>query len=143
MDIEKAKPSKGGDAKPWIQAAKVWTARLPKCEKCILILVLLGFSVLCGHQNALANILSWTISSEQTLGYRIYYGENCNDLRSFINVGNVFQYSLNSMPLEENKSYCFAVKAYNNSEESPFSNSVCWTTSDNTPPLPPVDIIAK
>jgi hypothetical protein len=143
MDIEKAKPSKGGDAKPWAQATKVWTARLPKCKKSILLLLLLIFSVLGGPQNTLANNLSWTVSSGQALGYRIYYGENCNDLRNYINVGNVYQHSLNSMPLNENKSYCFAVKAYNKLEESPFSNSVTWTASDNTPPSPPIEVKAQ
>jgi len=143
MEIEKAKPSKGGDAKPWVHFANVRIARLPKFKSLFLSFLLLTFTVLGGNDQVLAGMLSWTESSGLATGYRIYYGESCNDLRNSIDVGNVRQYSLNVIPLNETKSYCLAVKAYNNSQESPFSNSVLWTASDNTPPSPPIEVKAQ
>lgn len=144
MDIEKAKPSKGGDAKPWVQLTNVRIARLPKARSFLFAFLLLFIlPVLSVNDQAFSGMLSWTEDSGQATGYRIHYGESCNDLKSFIDVGNVSQYSINSMPLIENKSYCLSVKAYNKSTESPFSNTVYWTSSDNTPPLPPMEVRAQ
>jgi hypothetical protein len=144
MDIEKAKPSKGGDAKPWVQLANVRIARLPKARLFLLtFLLLIILPVLWVNNQAFSGMLSWTIDSGGVTGYKIYYGESCNNLQSFIDVGNVTQYSINTLPLNENKSYCLAVKAYNKSIESPFSNKVPWTSSDNTPPAPPTEVRAQ
>jgi hypothetical protein len=143
MEIEKAKPSQGGDAKPRVHSAIDRTARLPKFKSFLFYFLLLTLTVFEGYNQAFAGVLSWTTDSGQVTGYRVYYGENCNDMRSFIDVGNVSQYFINTMPLIENKSYCFAVKAYNQSMESPFSNTVYWTSSDNTPPSPPSDVKAQ
>ena len=144
MDIEKAKPSKGGDAKPWVQIINMRIARLPKVKSlffAFLFLLTLPFFSL--NDQAFSGMLSWALDSGQATGYKIYFGENCNNLQTFIDVGNVSQYAINSMPLNENKSYCLAVKAYNQSIESPFSNTVNWTTSDNTPPSPPTEVKAQ
>ena len=143
MDIEKAKPSKGGDAKPWIHYVKARIARLPKAKSFLFSFLLLTLQFLSINDQAFSGMLSWTKDSGQAMGYRIHYGESCNDLKSFIDVGNVYQYSINSMPLDEDKSYCLAVKAYNKSIESPFSNTVYWTSSDNTPPSPPMEVRAQ
>ena len=143
MEIEKAKPSQGGDAKPWVHSAIFRTARLPKFKSFLFYFLLSTLTVFEGYNQAFAGVLTWTTDSGQVTGYRVYYGESCNDIRSFIDVGNVSQYSINTMPLNENKSYCFAVKAYNQSMESPFSNTVYWTSSDNTPPSPPSEVKAQ
>jgi hypothetical protein len=144
MDIEKAKPSKGGDAKPWVQLANVRIARLPKARLFLFaFLSIIIMPVFNLNDQAFPRMLTWTIDSGGVTGYKIYYGESCNNFQSFIDVGNVTQYSINTLPLSENKSYCLAVKAYNHSVESPFSNTVYWTTSDNTPPAPPTEVRAQ
>jgi hypothetical protein len=144
MDIEKAKPSKGGDAKPWVQLINIRIARLPKVKSLFFAFLFLTTLPFLGlNDQAFSGILSWTLDSGQATGYRIYFGESCNNLQTFIDVGDVSQYTLNNMPLSENKSYCFAVKAYNQSIESPFSNTVNWTTADNTPPSPPTEVKAQ
>jgi len=144
MEIEKAKPSKGGDAKPWVQLANVRIARLPKARLFLFaflsIIIMPVFNV---NDQAFSRMLTWTIDSGGVTGYKIYYGESCNNFQSFIDVGNVTQYSINTLPLNENKSYCLAVKAYNKSIESPYSNKVSWTSSDNTPPAPPIEVRAQ
>jgi hypothetical protein len=144
MEIEKAKPSKGGDAKPWVQLANVRTARLPKARLFIFaFILLLILPVLNVNDQAFSGMLSWTVDSGEVTGYKIYYGVSCDNLQSFIDVGNVSQYWIDSLPLNENKSYCLAVKAYNQSTVSPFSNKVSWTSSDNTPPSPPMEVRAQ
>ena len=144
MDIEKAKPSKGGDAKPWVQLTNVRIARLPKVKTLFFaFLFLLTLHFLSLNDQAFSGMLSWKLDSGQATGYKIYFGESCNDLQTFKDVGNVSQYAIDSMPLNENKSYCLAVKAYNQSTESPLSNTVNWNTSDNTPPAPPTEVRAQ
>jgi hypothetical protein len=144
MDIEKAKPSKGGDAKPWIQFPNARIARLPKVRSLFFaFLFLLTFPFLSLNDQAFSGMLTWTLDSGQATGYKIYFGENCNNLQNSIDVGNVSQYAIDTMPLNENQSYCLAVKAYNQSTESPLSNTVYWTASDNTPPAPPTEVKAE
>ena len=143
MEIEKAKPSKGGDAKPWVQHINVRIARLPKARSFIFAFLLFILPVLTVNGIAFSGMLSWTMDSGEVTGYKIYYGETCSNLKSFIDVGNVTQYWINTLPLNENKSYCLAVKAYNKSIESPLSNTVSWTSSDNTPPSPPMEVRAQ
>lgn len=143
MEIEKAKPSKGGDAKPWVQPVNVRTARLPKARSFIFAFLLFILPVLTVNGVAFSGMLSWTMDSGEVTGYKIYYGETCNNLQRFIDVGNVTRYWINTLPLNENKSYCLAVKAYNKSIESPLSNTVSWTSSDNTPPSPPMEVRAQ
>ncbi len=81
--------------------------------------------------------LSWDSVSGNVTGYRIWYGKAKDSHTSSKELGNVTEYSLNNLPLEEDVKYYFVVRAYNSGGESGDSNEVSWTAEDLTPPLPP------
>jgi len=56
-------------------------------------------------------------------GYKIYYGTSSGSYGTLINVGNVTNYTVDSL---SSGTWCFAVTAYDISEnESDYSNEVC------------------
>lgn len=87
--------------------------------------------------------LAWDPSTGDVQGYRLYYGTSASNYTNNVNVGNVTEYNIDSLPLQEGVTYYFAVKAYNAAGESAFSNQVSWTRGDTTPPDPPQGVSAK
>lgn len=87
-----------------------------------------------------ASQLTWDASSGVVTGYRIYYGTSSGVYSGMEEVGNVLQYPLSSLPLQEKTTYYLVVKAYNASGESAPSNEVTWYCPDSTPPAPPVNL---
>ena len=79
-------------------------------------------------------ILSWTASTGDVTGYKVYYGRDPGNYTSNIDVGNVTQYTISG--LEEGPTYYFVARAYNDAGESENSNEVSWSWSpvDNESP---------
>lgn len=71
--------------------------------------------------------LAWDSSSGNIDGYIIFYAEQSvlTNPSTQINAGNVVQYTVTN--LTPGHTYYFAVKAYNSSEQSPFSNEIFFT----------------
>lgn len=82
-------------------------------------------------------VLIWDASTGTVTGYRIYYGTSSGNYAGIEETGNVTQYPLSNLPLAEETSYYFVVKAYNNAGESDPSNEVTYYCPDSTPPVPP------
>jgi len=87
--------------------------------------------------------LVWDPSSGDVTGYRVYYGLSQGSHPNSESVGNVTEYPLSSLPLEENKTYYFVTRAYNGAGESGDSNEVSWHVPDMTAPLPPQGVTAE
>jgi hypothetical protein len=87
--------------------------------------------------------LAWDPSSGTVSGYRIYYGQSPGARTSSKEVGNVTQFPLSGLGLEEKKTYYFVTRAYNDVGESGDSNEVSWTVPDNTPPATPTGVTAR
>ncbi len=86
-----------------------------------------------------AATLSWKASSGEVDGYKIYYGTSSSPTTK-VTVGNVTSYSIDKLPLTENKKYFFCVSAFNDVGESKQSATVAYTPADSTPPFPPVGL---
>jgi hypothetical protein len=106
------------------------------------LLLLVGAALLCVAMgsSAAAATLMWDSGGGLTDGYKVYYGTSASDPSQTIDVGNVTQYSIDHLPLNENVEYFFGVSAYNVTGESPRSQSVSYTPADNTPPSPPAGL---
>ena len=87
-----------------------------------------------------AATLSWKASTGEVDGYKIYYGTDSVSPSNKVTVGNVTSYSIDKLPMVENKQYFFCVSAYNQVGESKQSASVAYTPADCTPPFPPVGL---
>lgn len=77
--------------------------------------------------------LKWDASiSEGVKGYEVYYGEGRNNYNfTPIDVGNVTEYTVRD--LTNNNKYYFAIKAYNSTIKSDYSNEVSATVSEPIP----------
>jgi hypothetical protein len=82
-------------------------------------------------------VLTWDASTGTLSGYRIYYGTSSGNYSGMEETGNVTQYSLSNLPLQEKTSYYFVVRAFNSAGESDPSNEVTYYCPDSTPPVPP------
>jgi len=100
----------------------------------ILLFGLFLFSSIFSSAHAGDVILSWSASSGDVTGYKIYYGTNPDDYTNNIDVGDVTQYQISG--LQEGITYYFVARAYNDSGESDSSNEVSWLWSpiDTEPP---------
>ena len=87
--------------------------------------------------------LAWDPSNGTVDGYNVYYGTSATNPTESVNVGNVTQYSIDSLPLSENVQYYFCVSAYNTTGESLPCAPVAYTPADTTPPTPPVGLVAE
>jgi hypothetical protein len=103
-----------------------------------LLIFLIGF-----YSNALGATLSWTASTGEVTGYRLYYGTSAGSYTKNVDVGNVVSYSTDPLLLTEGTLYYFAVTAYNSAGESGYSNEVSWAPADTTPPDPTEEFDAK
>ena len=100
-----------------------------------LLLVFAGF-----YHEAAAASLAWDPSGGVVTGYNVHYGTSPSNYANHVNVGNVTQYSLDNLPLQEGVLYYLAVTAYNTAGESGYSNYVTWRPGDTTPPSPPAGL---
>ncbi len=89
-----------------------------------------------------AATLVWDASTGTVDGYKVYYGTSATNPSESVNVGNVTQYAIDSLPLSENVQYYFCVSAYNTAGESDPCAPVAYTPSDTTPPTPPIGLVA-
>jgi hypothetical protein len=87
--------------------------------------------------------LVWDASSGDVTGYRVYYGLSAGSHPTSQSVGNVTEYPMSSLPLEESRTYYFVVRAYNGAGESGDSNEISWVAADRTPPSPPQGVTAE
>jgi len=90
-----------------------------------------------------AATLVWDSSTGTVDGYTVYYGTSATNPSESVNVGNVTQYAIDSLPLSENVQYYFCVSAYNTAGESDPCAPVAYTPADTTPPTPPVGLEAQ
>lgn len=81
--------------------------------------------------------LEWEPSAGDVVGYRVFFGTSSGKLPDHRDAGNATRYSIGNLPLQDNATYHFAVRAYNDFGESPDSNRISWTSGDSTPPIPP------
>ena len=100
-------------------------------------------TVFCVISTSSAANLIWDSSSGSVDGYNVYYGTSATNPSESVNVGNVTQYSIDSLPLSENVQYFFCVSAYNTAGESEPCAPVAYTPADTTPPQPPVGLQAQ
>jgi hypothetical protein len=88
--------------------------------------------------------LVWEPPNEGTVtGYKVHYSQSSTAPAASINAGNVTQYNLDNAPLSEKTTYYFWVTAYNTAAESPPAGPVSYTTTDNTPPVPPNGLVVN
>lgn len=87
--------------------------------------------------------LEWNSSTGDAEGYRIYFGTSSGEYPEMKEVGTTTQCSLNDLPLKDNTTYYFVVRAYNNAGESANSNEISWTSGDATPPMPPQGVVVE
>jgi len=81
--------------------------------------------------------LTWNAVAGDVTGYKIYYGGTIGDYTNCKNAGNVTEYSLDALGLDENETYYFVVRAYNDYGESTNSNYTRFDTPlliDSIPP---------
>jgi hypothetical protein len=86
--------------------------------------------------------LVWDASSGSVEGYKVHYGRSSSNF-STVDVGNMTQYNIDSLPLSENIQYYFSVSAYNTAGESDLCTPVAYTPADSTPPQPPTGLSAE
>ena len=92
---------------------------------------------------ASADTLIWDVPSGTVDGYKVYYGTNSSNLNNTLDVGNVTQCDLNTLPLSQNTQYYLTVTAYNTAGESNPCTPLAYTPADTTPPAPPVGLVAQ
>ncbi len=82
-------------------------------------------------------LLQWDASSGDVTGYRVYYGTVSGGPYTASYAVETTSCSLYSLPLQQNVTYYFVVRAYNDGGESGNSDEVSWVMPDATPPASP------
>jgi hypothetical protein len=90
-----------------------------------------------------AATLVWDPSRGVVDGYIVYWGTNNDNPTENIDVGPRAAYNLDRLPLSEGVTYYISISAYNSAGESARCAPVVFTPGDNTPPAPPVGLIAE
>lgn len=98
------------------------------------LLILISIS-LTHTSSSFADILSWDANSEEDLaGYNLYYDTSSPNNGSVVDVGNVTDYSLNNLNLNEDEIYYLVLTSYDTSgNESGFSEEVSFFPDDEIP----------
>lgn len=76
--------------------------------------------------------LQWD-STDQAAGYKLYYGIESRAYDFMIDVGSSLQYTVPD--LNDNQLYYFAITAYNEFDESDFSEEISYKPVINQPPI--------
>ena len=105
-------------------------------QKYFIGLGLFIFFIILSHSVFAESKLVWNASSGVVTGYRIYFGPSVGNYPDFKEVGNVTEYPLSGLPLQERNSYFIIARAYNSAGESGDSNYVPWKVPDRTSPAP-------
>lgn len=100
-----------------------------------LILILTALLSITGLSYAAEVTLAWN-SSNQASGYILYYGLESRTYENMIDVGDNLQHTVTN--LNENQRYYFAVSAYNDFDESEYSDEISYRTDVNTGNEPPI-----
>lgn len=115
-------------------------------KSCVLFYLFVAVYVIMNVSNCTAQSLNWAPANATTVdGYYIYYSENIDNFETRSNLDKIpvtnvenTTYSLDSLPLDDGKTYYFAVTAYNSNGESGFSTIRSYLKGvDSTPPVPP------
>jgi hypothetical protein len=69
--------------------------------------------------------LAWDANAEPVAGYRVHYGEVTNVYTTKLDAAKVTQFKVDG--LTEGKTYYIAVTAYNDGQESDYSNEIAYT----------------
>ena len=109
-----------------------------RLKKIIVLLlgVLLGSLLAITPLNA-EDFLVWDAVSGDVDGYKVYYSQEIGNYTNKQDVGNITEYSLVNSTINENETYYFVIRAYNEFGESTNSNYVEYVKKETTPPLSP------
>jgi hypothetical protein len=92
-----------------------------------LILIILLSTILAPHSHSAEVTLAWDLDGEASVtGYYLYYGLESGNYSTKIDVGYESQYTL--IDLDDLKSYYFAATAYNEFDESDFSEELIYAS---------------
>jgi hypothetical protein len=114
---------------------------MSKSKKCVIIIAFTALS-LCLTTSIWAATLVWDPNTDQVDGYKVHYGTNQSSLSQIVDVGNVTQYNLDQLPLQEQVEYFFSLSAYNAAGDSGTTTPLSYTPADTTPPAPPTGLEA-
>jgi len=78
--------------------------------------------------------LQWDASTGEVTGYRVYYGTTQNGPYPASYEVATTSCDMANLPLQQNETYYFVVRAYNSAGESGNSNEASYTVPDTTPP---------
>ena len=87
--------------------------------------------------------LQWDASTGEVTGYRVYYGTTQGGPYTGQYEVATTSCDIANLPLQENRTYYFVVRAYNAAGESGNSNEVAYTVPDTTPPGVPQGVNAQ
>lgn len=87
--------------------------------------------------------LQWDASTGEVTGYRVYYGTTQGGPYTAQYEVATTSCDIANLPLQENRTYYFVVRAYNAAGESGDSNEASYTVQDATPPAVPKGVIAQ
>jgi hypothetical protein len=119
----------------------MWRYKMSKSKKCVIIIACTALS-LCLTTSIWAATLVWDPNTDQVDGYKVHYGTNQSSLSQIVDVGNVTQYNLDQLPLQEQVEYFFSLSAYNAAGDSGTTTPLGYTPADTTPPAPPTGLEA-
>jgi hypothetical protein len=108
--------------------------KLKLCSLSFSLFALLLFSVIFSPASALAtNVTLYWDPVPLATGYKLHYGFESSAYVHVIDVGPNLQHTLSD--LDENQMYYSAVSAYNESEESGYSEEISFMPVGNQPPI--------
>ncbi|CAN2042464.1 hypothetical protein GMMP15_830015 [Candidatus Magnetomoraceae bacterium gMMP-15] len=90
-----------------------------------------------------SEFLGWDTASDNIIGYRIYYGKKSGEYTYSKELGNVLEYPMSKLNLEDDTTYYFVIKAYNSETESEPSEELSWTTGNYTSPITPQGVVLE
>ena len=71
-------------------------------------------------------MLAWDPSMDEVAGYKIYFGTEYGQYPGNVDVGNVTEFSIAKLNLQNDRNYFITVRAYDKIGESEDSNVVSW-----------------
>jgi hypothetical protein len=116
---------------------------MPRVLKLLNFILISILSILFVAYNINAATLNWNHSSNDPVGYKVYYGTNKSSLSDYKDVGYRTTYNIDQLPLSESVQYFLSVSAYNRYGESEPCPPVGYIPGDTTPPLPPKDLLVS
>lgn len=87
--------------------------------------------------------LQWDASTGEVTGYRVYYCTTVGGPYPANYEVATTSCDMANLPLQENSTYYFVVRAYNSAGESGNSNEASYAVPDSTPPAVPQGVSAQ